>query len=137
MLVAARNPAPLGLADAAGIAVWVFAVAGEGVADRQLATFRRDPANRGKVCRRGFWAVTRHPNYFFEWLQWWTWVLLGLGAPHAWLTLGGPIVMYLFLTRITGIPHTESRLIESRREAYLCYWREVNAFFPGPVRRAS
>lgn len=137
MLAAARNAAPLGLADAAGVAVWILAVAGEAVADRQLAAFRRDPANRGRVCRRGLWAVTRHPNYFFEWLQWWAWVLLGLGAPQWWLTLGGPAVMYLFLTRVTGIPPTEARLLESRGESYVRYQREVNAFFPGPARRMS
>lgn len=137
MLAAARNREPFGAADLAAVALWGIAVGGEAAADRQLLRFRRDPANRGKVCRYGLWSLTRHPNYFFEWLQWWVWVLLGLGAPQGWLTLGGPLVMYLFLTRVTGIPPTEARLVESRGEEYRRYQREVNAFFPGPAREAS
>ena len=93
--------------------------------------------SRGRVCREGLWGWTRHPNYFFEWIHWWAYVLLGVGAPHGWLTLGGPVVMFLFLTRVTGIPPTEARLVESRGEEYRRYQREVNAFFPGPPRRAS
>ena len=134
MLLAARNPGPFGLADRLAIAVWILSIAGETIADRQLAAFRRDPSNRGKVCRAGLWAWSRHPNYFFEWLHWWAYVLLGSGGPQGSLTLLGPAVMYVFLTRITGIPPTEARLIESRGEAYREYQRSVNAFFPGPPR---
>jgi steroid 5-alpha reductase family enzyme len=135
MLLAARNPEPFGLADRLAIAIWMLSVAGEAVADRQLAAFRRDPANRGQVCRAGLWAWSRHPNYFFEWIHWWSYVLLGFGGPAGALTLLGPLVMLAFLTRVTGIPPTEARLLESRGEAYREYQRTVNAFFPGPPRR--
>jgi len=138
MMAAARNPVPgLGLTDLAGVAVWVLAVAGEGLADRQLARFRRDPANRGKVCRRGLWAWSRHPNYFFEWIHWWAYPLIGIGAPHAWITLLGPVVMLAFLWKITGIPLLEERMLESRGEAYREYQRTTSAFFPLPPRGAA
>ena len=58
------------LFDLAGALLMAAAVAGEALADRQLARWKADPANRGKTCRAGLWAWSRHPNYFFEWLFW-------------------------------------------------------------------
>jgi steroid 5-alpha reductase family enzyme len=136
-LVAAGNPAPqFRVLDAAGVLVWIIAVVGEGVADRQLAVFRRDPANRNAVCRSGLWRYSRHPNYFFEWIHWWAYVAIGLGGPAGWATLLGPALMLVFLLRITGIPLLEERLLESRGAAYRDYQRTTSAFFPLPPRRA-
>jgi steroid 5-alpha reductase family enzyme len=134
MWLACRNAAPLGWLDGAGIAFWIVALAGEGIADQQLAAFKLNSANRGKVCRGGLWRYSRHPNYFFEWLHWWAYVLLGWHGPNGWLTLLGPIVMYLFLTKVTGIPPTEEHAVESRGEAYKQYQRTTSAFFPWPPR---
>lgn len=119
---------------AAALAVWVAAVAGEALADRQLHAFRRDPANRGRTCRRGLWGWSRHPNYFFEWLHWFTYVLLAVGAPHWWLTLVGPVAMFVFLYRFTGIPYTERQALKSRGDDYRRYQREVSAFLPLPPK---
>jgi steroid 5-alpha reductase family enzyme len=116
------------------ILVWLAAVGGEALADAQLADHRADPANRGKTCRRGLWAWSRHPNYFFEWLHWFTYVLLAVGAPHAWLSWLGPIVMLAFLYRVSGIPWTEQNALRSRGEDYARYQREVSAFLPLPPR---
>lgn len=119
----------------AAILVWITSVGGEAVADRQLARFRADPANRGKTCRTGLWNWSRHPNYFFEWLHWFTYVLLAVGGHLFWLSLAGPVVMLLFLYRVSGIPWTEAQALRSRGEDYLRYQREVSAFFPRPPRR--
>ncbi|MHC4861771.1 MAG: DUF1295 domain-containing protein [Planctomycetota bacterium] len=114
MLVAAENTAPApGIGDLVGALVWLVAMAGEWTADRQLARFRSDPGNAGQVCREGLWRYSRHPNYFFEWVHWWAYVAIGVGGPFGWLTLAGPAVMLLFLTKITGIPPTESRALRS------------------------
>jgi steroid 5-alpha reductase family enzyme len=126
MLAAMRGGPPDGWA-AAGVVVWLIAVTGEAVADRQLARFRSDPANTGKTCRAGLWRTSRHPNYFFEWTHWFTYVLIGHGA---WLTWLGPVVMLLFLFRLTGIPFTEHQAIRSRGDDYRAYQRETSAFFP-------
>lgn len=135
MLVAADNAVGLGWAIAAG-AVWLVAVAGEAAADRQLDRFRADPANRGKTCREGLWAWSRHPNYFFEWLHWFAYALLATGAPNAWLAWTGPVLMLAFLYRFTGIPWTEQQALRSRGEDYARYQREVSAFFPWPPRHS-
>ncbi len=116
--------------DLAAIPVWLLALTGEAVADAQLARFRADPASRGRTFRGGLWRLSRHPNYFFEWLHWWTYVVAGLTAPAGWLTLGGPVLMYVFLHRVTGIPHTEQQALASRGDDYRRYQRETPAFFP-------
>lgn len=118
----------------AAIAVWVGAVGGESVADAQLAAFRDDATNKGKTCRTGLWAWSRHPNYFFEWLHWFAYVLLAIGSPYAWLAWLGPLVMLAFLYRVSGIPWTEQQALRSRGEDYRKYQREVSAFFPRPPR---
>ena len=103
---------------------------GEWLADYQLTKFRRNPLNKNKVCRNGLWQYSRHPNYFFEWLQWIAFVIFSYGAEDAWLSLVGPFFMYVFLMKITGIPHIERVSIEKRGEAYIEYQKEVPIFFP-------
>ncbi len=134
MLGAASNTATLGITDWIAIVVFLVAISGESVADLQLARFRNQELNRGKVCRVGLWKWSRHPNYFFEWIHWFAYVLLALASPLAWLTWAGVTIMLLFLTKVTGIPLTESRSIKSRGDAYRQYQREVSAFFPLPPK---
>ncbi len=134
---AARNDRTLpALYDFLGVGIWLIAIAGETVADRQLSRFRSNPENRGKVCRQGLWAWSRHPNYFFEWVHWFGYVAIGWAAPWGFLTLIGPMVMLLFLLKITGIPPTESQALRSRGESYRRYQNEVSVFIPLPPRRA-
>jgi steroid 5-alpha reductase family enzyme len=133
MWAAAQSPvAGLTWTDFAGAAIFVISIAGEAVADAQLSRFRRDSSNRGKVCRIGLWRYSRHPNYFFEWLHWWAYVLIGLASPYWWVTLAGLVVTYFFLTKITGIPFTEQQALRSRGDAYRRYQETTSAFFPWP-----
>jgi steroid 5-alpha reductase family enzyme len=118
------------------VLVWLLAVSGESLADRQLARFRADPANRGKTCRAGLWSWSRHPNYFFEWLHWSAYVLLAIGSGWFWASLVGPVLMFAFLYRVSGIPWTEAQSLRSRGDDYRRYQREVSAFFPFPPRRS-
>ncbi|MHC4954902.1 MAG: DUF1295 domain-containing protein [Planctomycetota bacterium] len=121
-------PAPVAIL---AIAVWVVSLTGETIADNQLAAWRKNPNNRGVTCRAGLWRYSRHPNYFFEWLQWWTYVLLAPTSVCAWL---GPPLMLLFLFRLTGIPWTEAQAIKSRGDDYRNYQREVSVFLPLPPK---
>ncbi|MEO5596564.1 MAG: DUF1295 domain-containing protein [Lysobacteraceae bacterium] len=116
----------------AGVLVWLLSVGGETLADRQLSQWRNDPANHGKTCRAGLWAWSRHPNYFFEFLHWFGYVLFAIGAPLWWIALSGPLVMFGFVYRVTGIPYTEAQALRTRGEDYRKYQREVSAFFPWP-----
>jgi steroid 5-alpha reductase family enzyme len=125
------------LFDAAAVLIWSAAMCGEWIADRQLARFRGNPANRGSVCRDGLWNLSRHPNYFFEWVHWFAYVLLGIGASGFWLTLIGPVAMYVFLTRLTGIPHVEREALAKRGEAYRQYQADTPILIPWPKRRKT
>ena len=139
LLIVARNNVPsITLWDWGGILIWIIAVAGESAADSQLARFRRDPENKGLTCRVGLWRYSRHPNYFFEWIHWWTYVFLAVGAPHFWVAFIGPVVMIVFLYKITGIPYTEKRAVASRGDDYRDYQRTTSAFVPWfPRKRHS
>jgi steroid 5-alpha reductase family enzyme len=114
----------------AGVATWIIAVAGEAVADGQLARFRADPSNHGKTCRAGLWRYSRHPNYFFEWLHWFAYVALAQGSGLAWLSWSGPIVMYVFLRWISGIPYTEAQALRSRGDDYRNYQQQTSMLIP-------
>ncbi|WP_146907353.1 DUF1295 domain-containing protein [Arenimonas daejeonensis] len=114
----------------AAVLMWIASVVGEAVADRQLARFRADPRNRGKTCREGFWRYSRHPNYFFEWLHWFTYVLLAVGAPNPWLAFAGPVVMYVFVRWISGVPFTEQQALRTRGEDYRRYQQSTPILFP-------
>jgi steroid 5-alpha reductase family enzyme len=138
LLLAMTNPSPtLTGWDVAGIAVWILSVAGETVADRQLEQFRRQPANRGRTCRDGLWRYSRHPNYFFEWLHWWAYVLLAVGAPHGWIALVGPALMLAFLFGLTGIPHAERQALAHRGDDYRRYQQTTSVFIPWFKRKES
>jgi len=138
VLLAARNSGtPLGWTDWLGVAIWIIAVGGERAADQQLAAFRANRANRGRVCRDGLWRYSRHPNYFFEWVHWWSYVAIGWGAPNGWLTLAGPALMLFFLFKITGIPPTEANALASRGDAYREYQRTTSVFFPWPPKQTA
>ncbi|HSF67450.1 MAG TPA: DUF1295 domain-containing protein [Nitrospiraceae bacterium] len=130
-LVLIQNPEPpFALIELVGLLIWIVAVSGEATADWQLAQFRSKSWNRDKVCRDGLWRYSRHPNYFFEWLHWWAYVVMGVGAPGWLMTWIGPIAMGLALLKVTGIPWTERQALASRGEEYRRYQQTTNMFFP-------
>lgn len=125
------NPrVPSSVVELLGLLIWGVGVAGEAKADRQLAHFRADPRNEGRVCREGLWRYSRHPNYFFDWLHWCSYVVMTMGAPGWLFTWVGPIGMGWLLFRVTGIPRAEEQALSSRGEEYKAYQVTTNAFFP-------
>ncbi len=130
-LLAAINPsAGLSAVEYAGAGLWLIAFLGESAADLQLQRFKANPANRGAVCRLGLWNYSRHPNYFFEWLIWVAYALFALGSPYGYVALFAPLLMLLFLFRISGIPATEAQALRSKGEAYRRYQQTTSAFVP-------
>jgi len=134
----AHNPQPDDLRwILAAIAVCLLSVGGEALADRHLARFRADPGNKGKTCRDGLWRYSRHPNYFFEWLHWFTYVLLAVHSPLWWLAWSGPVVRYVVLRWVSGFPFTEAQALRSRGEDYRDYQRTTPMLFPWFPSRSS
>lgn len=145
LLVLMNEGAPRGLGwwDFLGAAIILISIGGEWLADRQLSAWRANPANKGKTCRSGLWRFSRHPNYFFEWLHWMAYPIFGIrfldtgeGLLWLWCWLS-PLVMYIFITRITGIPPAERSSLKSRGEDYRRYQRETSAFFPWFPRKPA
>jgi steroid 5-alpha reductase family enzyme len=132
VMAAANNPTPLGLFDVLGVLVAIAAIAGEAVSDAQLRAFKADPANKGRVCDAGLWSLSRHPNYFFEWLGWMAYPLLAFGYPAFFPALLAPVLMYVLLVHVSGIPPLEAHMLRSRPEAFRAYQGRVSAFWPIP-----
>jgi steroid 5-alpha reductase family enzyme len=129
--LACTNPSGgIGAFEIAGLVLWLVAIGGEAIADTQLAMFRAHPASKGRVCEFGLWKYSRHPNYFFEWLIWVAYFVVGLGSPWGWVGVVSPLLMLYFLTCVTGIPPSEAHSLKSRGDAYRDYQRRTSAFFP-------
>jgi steroid 5-alpha reductase family enzyme len=116
-----------------GVALWTVGLFFEAVGDLQLARFKAEPANAGKVMDRGLWRYTRHPNYFGDFCVWWGLfaVACGVGAP--WWTVVGPLVMSWLLLKVSGVALLEGAL-KKRRPGYEAYVARTSAFFPWPPR---
>jgi len=127
----------LGMLEIVGGLVWFIAWVGESVADMQLAKFKSNPANKGRVCDVGLWRYSRHPNYFCEWMIWVGFFLVGSAAAWGWVGIIGPADILYLLLNVTGVPPTEAQSLRSRGDAYRRYQATTNAFFPGPRRSTS
>lgn len=120
--------------DIAGAALFLVGIGGEAIADRQLHRFKREPSNKGKVCKVGLWRYSRHPNYFFEWLIWCSFAVVAVSGQWGWAALAAPAVMLFFILKVTGVPPTEARALRSRGDAYREYQRTTSVFVPWPPK---
>ncbi len=129
LLAAQINPLPdhLTVFDFLGIAVWLFGFYFESMGDYQLARFKANPENKGKVMDKGVWRYTRHPNYFGDSAQWWGYFLIAAAA-GGWWTIYSPILMTLFLLRVSGVALLEKTM--EKRPGYKEYIRKTSAFVP-------
>jgi len=126
---------PAGPVHWLGLLLYVAGMTVESRGDAQLARFKADPANAGKVCDVGLWAWTRHPNYLGECLIWAGFACLSftpnlLGIPGALCA----VAIWHLVTHVTGIPLTEAQLLRSKGAAYADYQRRVPALWPRPPR---
>ena len=117
-----------------GIGVWAIGNVGTIVSDRQLAQWRTNPANTRSTARGGLWGWSRHPNYFFEWVNWCGIALVASASAWGWIAWLVPAGLLYLLFKVTGIPETEAQALRSR-EDYAEYQRTTSVFVPLPPRR--
>jgi steroid 5-alpha reductase family enzyme len=135
LLAAQTNATPdrLTLLDYAAIVVWATGFLFEALGDMQLARFKADPANKGKVLNTGLWRYTRHPNYFGDSAQWWGYYLLA-AAGGGWWTIFSPALITFLLMRVSGVALLERTL--TAKPGYRQYVETTSVFLPWcPKRR--
>lgn len=114
--------------DYFAIMVWVIGFIFEALGDFQLAKFKRNPDNKGKVLDKGLWKYTRHPNYFGDTLIWWSYALFSMAAGAYWCILGSVLMTFL-IVKVSGVALLEETLKDKKPE-YQDYIKKTNSFFP-------
>jgi steroid 5-alpha reductase family enzyme len=114
--------------DAIAIALWAIGFFFEAVGDFQLARFKANPDNGGKLLTSGLWRYTRHPNYFGDATQWWGFYAFSAAAGSYW-TIFSPILMTFLLLRVSGVSMLEKDLKETK-PGYESYVRATSPFIP-------
>ncbi len=134
--IIALNPAPqISILEYIGAGMWLCAIIGEGLSDWQLQHFKKDPANKGKVCEYGLWNYSRHPNYFFQLMIWISVLVLAISSPYGWIAIVCPLTIGYLIFKITGIPMTEEQSIRSKGDLYREYQRTTSVFIPLPKKK--
>jgi steroid 5-alpha reductase family enzyme len=132
--VAAPEPSHLTGLDLLGTLIFALGLAFETVGDRQLARFRADPENKGRVLDTGLWAWTRHPNYFGDAVVWWGLFTIALATPWGFLGVIGPALMNFLLVRVSGVALLEKSLGKTKPQ-YRDYVERTSAFLPWPPKQ--
>lgn len=116
-----------------GVATWFVGITFEALGDHQLAKFKADPSNKGKLMDQGLWAWTRHPNYFGDACVWFGLTLIALDSPYGMYAVASPLLMALFLVKISGKALTE-RLMSRKYPEYEAYKSRTSGFIPMPPK---
>lgn len=127
------RPSALGVPALLGTTLWTVGFLFEAVSDAQLARFKSNPDNRGRILDKGLWYYTRHPNYFGNSCLWWGLWLIACDHWIGLVTVFAPILMTHFLLNVTGKRLLEKRMARSRPE-YADYIGRTSGFFPWPPR---
>lgn len=130
VLVASSPRSEFGILKALSVGLWLLAMSGEALADAQLSRFKRRPQNKGLVCDVGLWRYTRHPNYFCEWLVWCSYALFAIDVSGSMLPLVAPLIMFVLLNFVSGVPLSEAQSLKSKGVLYVAYQKKTSRFFP-------
>ena len=119
---------PLNIIDFAAIIFWLIGFTFEAGGDFQLAKFKSNPQNKGKVLNTGFWKYTRHPNYFGDSTVWWAFGLFSVAA-GSYLPILSSVLMMALIIKVSGVALLEKSLAGKKPE-YRDYIMKTSAFFP-------
>jgi steroid 5-alpha reductase family enzyme len=128
LIINASARGKLGFLGGIGVSVWLFGFLIETAGDAQLASFVKNPLNRGRIMQSGLWRYSRHPNYFGEIVQWWGIWVVALGAAGGWFGVVGPLTITILIVRVSGIPMLERKMAEN--PDFADYKRRTSALIP-------
>jgi steroid 5-alpha reductase family enzyme len=121
------NVVPITLLQVTTATVFILALIGQWLADYQLYSFKKS-GNTG-VCNVGLWSISRHPNYFFEFVMWTSLAVYSIGLPNAGWAWISPITIWVITRYMTG-PYTERLSLKKRPVEYDHYQRSVSFIIP-------
>ncbi len=128
------SPDELTVLDGLGAALWAIGFFFEAVGDWQLAAFKADSNNRGRVMQSGLWRYTRHPNYFGDATLWWGYFVIAAATVDGLWTVFSPVLMTVLLMRVSGVALLEKAQVKTKPQ-YRSYIESTSAFVPGFPRR--
>lgn len=115
-----------------GTILWVVGFLIEIIADHQKTQFNK--TNKGSFISKGLWSLSRHPNYFGEFILW-----LGITVisfpyldGYQFIALISPLFVYLLLNKVSGVNLLEN-IAEKRwgdDKKYIEYKNRTPIFFP-------
>ena len=86
----------------------------------------RGETGEERLCKTGLWAWSRHPNYFGEAILWWGIYLISIGVDGGWTTFFSPIILFLLLRYVSGVPTVENLYADSQE---FIIWKEKTSTF--------
>jgi steroid 5-alpha reductase family enzyme len=139
--IATASTAPFGALGWVGLAVWTAGFALEVVADAQKRAFRRGRPAEHRFITTGLWAWSRHPNYFGEIVLWIGVAVMAAPALSGLqlLTLGSPVVVWVLLTQVSGIPLLERSATQrwGHDPGWQAYCERTPRLIPRPPKRPA
>ena len=111
--------------------IFFIGFAWESISDLQLKAFKKDPKNKGKICKNGLWKFSRHPNYFGDLVVWISIFSFSISSENLLLITGSilsPLIMGLIFYYITG-PIMDQAMMQSRPD-YKKYMENSNSLLP-------
>lgn len=114
--------------DYLGVIIFIIGFVFEAGGDFQLAKFKNDPNNKGKVLNTGFWKYTRHPNYFGDSAVWWSLGIFSIASGSYWPAIGS-VAMTLIIIKVSGVVLLEKSL-NNTKPKYREYIEKTSSFLP-------
>lgn len=128
MLVNHSQEPGISFLDGAGFVLWLLGFFFEAGGDCQLARFKRNPENKGKIMKFGLWKYTRHPNYFGETAMWWGIFLIAISVKGGWTAVISPLLITFLLLKVSGVTLLEKKYKGNKE--FEEYARRTSSFFP-------
>lgn len=113
-----------------GVLFYFIGLLFESLGDHQLKVFKRNPNNKGNIMDQGLWSLTRHPNYFGDFMVWFGYTVMMLSSLKLdyLYTIIGFLIMAFLLRFVSGVPLLEKKYKDNT--LYQTYAKKTPIFFP-------